>query len=236
MKILYDYLSISCVILVLTYMPLSYAETNTYPATGTVENALDANNQRLHMQIKYALQTREAITGFIFAWQNREQVMPSKTTLNKFTRQLLYDGTDPIVTAVAYEPNQWLSIKIADTRFIEPLLRGVELVYRFTPMQPVTEEFVQSEDLLNPDGTSAPSGAITEAGDSEYGISENIPVMPTPLFLDALHCMGIITSYCKIPQGYKASGGTWFDQEWCPAWHGYVMPPVEFINFSEATQ
>jgi hypothetical protein len=159
---------------------------------------------RTRLQADYAFKTGEEIINFLKAYQVQYQQAVSQATFNHFVGYLLKKGTDPIISAIQYVPEQSFTVILQNNSFVEPELRGKTLGYLF-----VKKTWVFDSE------TSTVPKLIVDSQDH----------IPYPI--DVPESMEIITDHCqRFSCTIAPSQPLWDDSLWCCYWLNYVNPPI----------
>lgn len=164
---------------------------------------------RTRLQADYAFKTGEEIINFLKAYRVQYQLAVPQATFNHFVDYLLKNGTDSIISAIRYVPEQSFTVILQNNSFVEPELRGKTLGYRF---------------LKNTWGFDSETSTVPQQiVDSQL---YHWPILPPPP-IDVEECKRIITDHCKsFHQSFPPyTPPLWTDSEWCPYWLFYVSPP-----------
>lgn len=168
-----------------------------------VENKTEA---RIRLQADYAFKIGEEILNFLTAYRVQYQLAVPIAIFNHFVDYLLKNGTDPIISAIKYAPEQSFTVILQNTPFVEPELRGKTLSYLFmkdtwvfdSKNSTVPQRIVDSQECHQPQR-------------SYYWIVDTAE--------------DIITEYCYSTGAQPIPAEVlWQSKEWCPYWLGLVNP------------
>ncbi|MDM8561098.1 hypothetical protein [Candidatus Parabeggiatoa sp. HSG14] len=197
-------------------------------------NDVDISEARIRLQKHYAFKVGEETTQFLNNYQTQHKKSVSDDIFNAFVEGLLKQGTDTIIKKITHN-KQFVILNPEDnsivnhipeqvvvtmhcSNFIEPTLRGQELIYLFTE----GTWMLDSKNSTISDSGNSPVLDIERIDDSPLGEAMSI----SPHAMEPYRSMRVITDHCKKPQNYKyPMMGSLSDFEWCPDWHKLVMPP-----------
>ncbi|MEM7017708.1 MAG: hypothetical protein AAF512_10285 [Pseudomonadota bacterium] len=208
-----------------------------------LQSAQNFSETRLRLQYAYATNAGRGLVHFLHAYQISEGTPAPANIFQTFASRVL--SSDPFLGFGEYVPQQRLILRFRNTAALEEGLRNGELVYiyelgrwRFVetnnirlpevavaaaPPTPPSADSMVSAPLCDPND---PNVSCQTDGNVTSGLELALkPVDPSLFYLDTYYCMGVITNYCSVPQGYQATSSMLTDFEWCPAWHQLVQSP-----------
>lgn len=168
-----------------------------------VDLTSDISQGRTHLQMTYALTVVKEAIKFLQNYPAKYNNVVSPAVFQKFVAGLLKNEEDPIIQSIKYVPEQSVTIMMRRNSFVESELQNQIFFYRF-------------EDGI----------WVMDSKESTVAGKTDSLVIPTS---DFNYCMAVITEHCQTPTRYQAVEGSLSDEQWCPTWHTFVMPPQKFF-------
>ena len=184
-----------------------FANSDMYHLTQSLQGSLVEDKARIHLQADYAFKVVTEFLNFLKVYRVQYQQAVPIAAFSHFVDFLLKNGTDPIISAIQYVPEQSFVVILQNTPFVEPELRGKTLSYRF----------VKDTWVFDSEKSTVPQPIVAFLF---YHSSH-------PASLDVPDCKIIITDHCQIyPKEFPPSDTPppWSDSEWCPYWSVFVAP------------
>ncbi|MCP4700767.1 MAG: hypothetical protein GY862_28520 [Gammaproteobacteria bacterium] len=182
-----------------------------------LDSALDPRQARVRIQAGYADSTAREIALALYEEKNG---IPAEM-FEQAVEELLGNGEDFLIGRINYEPAFYFEVVMRGISPVAQTLQGEAFVYSLE----ITEEIpIPADDPASVGADTGMSGVSGLLINTYLDIVIRYCSKPDPG--NARDCLGVVAEYCTKPAGYRFPMPRSFsDEEWCPAWHSFVMPP-----------
>ncbi|MCP4695286.1 MAG: hypothetical protein GY862_00350 [Gammaproteobacteria bacterium] len=182
--------------------------------------APDPGKAKACIQAGYAESAAREISYALDIYEENNGVAAPLEAFERAMEGLLGNGKDPLIAGVNYEPGFYFDVVMRSASPVAESLQGETFRHSLEIMKGMP---APADDSALPEAYAAIFAGPAPLIETYFDVVVRYCSKSDPD--NAQDCLSVVTSYCIKPTGYKfPMPGSLSDEEWCPAWHSFVMP------------